>query len=313
MVSEAAADEVFLVTRLDPVEEEPFCTVAFFLLPTSSGPHQMRSPWAAAHGREHGRCRPSTVCLFSAALCWLCWTRSRYVIRSASCLQMSMQAPHAVLYSSASAPRFRDTFGTASARLQQLPRGFRAFPDLFRVTAWCCLQCLGTFRALSGRFCEVSGHGPRCRGFRDNAQKVPKVSERCGCRDNVQTTTPTRCRRCVEVDFHVQILVWTKISTRKLFDVRNVRKYPEGFRNDKDSVWRVPYWKYADRLRIFNFYFLRVVHALVDARSNRRTNQWTDELTSHEHYASGQSRQYMFVDSCVCVSLWYWAHSVCNS
>jgi len=69
MVSEAAAAEVFLVTRLDPVEEEPFCTVAFFLLPTSSGPHQMRSPWAAAHGREHGRCRPSTVCLFSAALC----------------------------------------------------------------------------------------------------------------------------------------------------------------------------------------------------------------------------------------------------
>jgi len=73
MVGEAAAAEVFLVTRLDSVEEEPFFAVAFFLLPTSpgcpcSGPHQMRSPWAAAHGQEPGRSLPSTVCFFSAAL-----------------------------------------------------------------------------------------------------------------------------------------------------------------------------------------------------------------------------------------------------
>ena len=158
-------------------------------------------------------------------------------------------------------------------------------------------------RDLSECFREVSGHCPWQRGFRDNTRKVPKISRTCGCRDNVRTTARTRCQRCAEVHFRIQILLSANISTRKLFDVRNVRKYPEGFRNDKDSVWRVPYWKYADRLRIFNFYFPRVVHALVDARSNRRTNQWTDELTSHEHYASGQSRQYMFVDGCVCVSL----------
>ena len=170
---------------------------------------------------------------------------------------MSMQAPRAVLYSSASAQRFPDTSGTAFAQLQHLPRGFRAFPDLFRVAARCCLQCLGTFRALSGRFREVSGHSPRRRGFRNNARKVPKVSGRCGCHDDVRTTPQARCRRCAEVHFRVQILLSTKISTRKLFDVRNMSKYPEGFRNDKDSV---------DRLRIFNFYFPRVVRALVDAR-----------------------------------------------
>ena len=180
-----------------------------------------------------------TVCLFSAALCWLCWTRSRYVIRSASCPQMSMQAPCPLLYSSASAPRFRDTFGTASARLQQHPQGFRAFPYLFSVATRFCPQCLGTFCALSGRFREVSGHCPRRRGFRDNARKVMKISGRCGCRDDVRTTTRTRCRRCAEVHFHVQILLSTKILTRKLFDVRNVRKYPEGFRNNKNSMRRV--------------------------------------------------------------------------
>ena len=123
--------------------------------------------------------------------------------------------------------------------LQQLPRGFRAFPDLFRVAARCYPQCLGTFRALSGRFREVSGHCPQRRGFWDNARKLPKVSGRRGCRDDVRTTARTRCRRCAEVHFCVQILLSTKISTRKLFDVRNVRKCPEGFRNDKDSVRRV--------------------------------------------------------------------------
>jgi len=103
----------------------------------------------------------------------------------------------------------------------------------------------------------IIAHSPRRRGFRNNARKVPKVSGRCGCHDDVRTTPQARCRRCAEVHFRVQILLSTKISTRKLFDVRNMSKYPEGFRNDKDSV---------DRLRIFNFYFPRVVRALVDAR-----------------------------------------------
>ena len=37
MVGEAVAAEVFLMTRLDTVEEEPFFAVAFFLLLSSPG------------------------------------------------------------------------------------------------------------------------------------------------------------------------------------------------------------------------------------------------------------------------------------
>jgi len=88
-----------------------------------------------------------------------------------------MQAQRAVLYSSASAPRFLDTFGIASAQLQHLLQGFRVFPDLFRIAARCCPQCLATLRTLSGRFREVSGHCPWRRGFQDNAQKVRRFPE----------------------------------------------------------------------------------------------------------------------------------------
>ena len=88
---------------------------------------------------------------------------------------------------------------------------------------------------------------------------------RCGCRDDLRTTTRTRCRRCAEVHFRIQILLSTKILRRKLFDVRNVRKYPEGFSNDKDSVLRV--LGICGQISDFQFLRSRVVRALVDAQS----------------------------------------------
>jgi len=119
------------------------------------------------------------------------------------------------------------------------------------------LSVISNFREASVHFliCSASPHdvvlnasGPSVHfpgafaKFQDNVRGAEAFGttrgrcRRCGCRDDLRTTTRTRCRRCAEVHFRIQILLSTKILRRKLFDVRNVRKYPEWFRNDKNSV-----------------------------------------------------------------------------
>ena len=118
---------------------------------------------------------------------------------------MSMQAPRAVLHSSASAPRFLDTFGTSSTRLQHLPRGFRAF-----------LICSASLRDVRNAS-RPSAHFPDAfTKFRDtvcSAEAFGTTHRRCrrfpegaDVRDDVQTTARSRCRRCAEFHFRFQIL-----------------------------------------------------------------------------------------------------------
>jgi len=143
---------------------------------------------------------------------------------------MSMQAPRAVLHSSASAPRFLDTFGTSSTRLQHLPRGLRAF--------LICSASLRDVRNASG----PSAHFPDAfTKFRDtvcSAEAFGTTHRRCRrFPEGADVVTMSRRQHGQDAEGVRKFISASKFCTRsismhKLFDVQNLRKYPEGFRND---------------------------------------------------------------------------------
>ena len=121
-------------------------------------------------------------------------------------------------------------FCSVSTWLPDDPDDSRQLPDQLHVGSSLAPNVLGTVRVLSGRFPEHSRSCLQCGSLQDCLQKMRKHSRQAGCRDDVRRTMQTVCRRCPEVHFRIQILLWTKISTRK---IRSLPK--EAFRGNKDS------------------------------------------------------------------------------
>ena len=90
-------------------------------------------------------------------------------------------------------------------------------------------------RVLSGRFPKHSQSCPQRGSLQDRLRKMRKHWRQAGCPDDVRRTMQTVCRRCPEIHFRIQILLWTKISTRKIRSLPKAPKRVEAFRGDKDS------------------------------------------------------------------------------
>ena len=126
-------------------------------------------------------------------------------------------------------------FRVASACLPGDPSDSRQLPDQFHVGSSLAPDVFGTVRVLSGRCPKHSRSCSQCRSLQDRLQKTRKPWRQAGCPDDVRTTMRTDCRRRHEVHFRIQILLWTKISTRKIRPLPKAPKRAEAFRGDKDS------------------------------------------------------------------------------
>ena len=116
-----------------------------------------------------------------------------------------------------------------------LPDDSRQLPDQLHVGSWLAPDVFGTVRVLSGMFPKHSRSCPQCGNLQNRLRKMRKHWRQAGCPEDVRRTMQTVCRRCPEVNFRIQILLWTKISTRKICSLPKAPKRAEAFRGDKDS------------------------------------------------------------------------------
>ena len=126
-------------------------------------------------------------------------------------------------------------FCIASAWLPSDPDDSRQLPDQLHVGSSLAPNVFGTVCVLSRRFPKYSRSCPQCGSLQDRLRKMRKPWRKAGCPDDVRRTMQTVCRRCHEVHFRIQILLWTKISTRKICPLQKVPKCAEAFQCDKDS------------------------------------------------------------------------------
>ena len=126
-------------------------------------------------------------------------------------------------------------FCIASAWLPNDPDDSRQLPDQLHVGSSLAPNVFGIVRVLSGRFPKHSRSCPQRGSLRDRLRKMRKHWRQAGCPDDVRRTMQTVCRRCPEVHFRIQILLWTKISTRKIRSLPKAPKRAEAFRGDKDN------------------------------------------------------------------------------
>ena len=126
-------------------------------------------------------------------------------------------------------------FCIASAWLPNDPDDSRQLPDQLHVGSSLALNVFCTVRVLSGRFPKHSRSCPQRGSLQHRLQKMRKHWRQAGCPDDVRRTMQTVCRRCPEVHFRIQILLWIKISTRKIRFLPKAPKRAEAFRGDKDS------------------------------------------------------------------------------
>ena len=126
-------------------------------------------------------------------------------------------------------------FCIASAWLPNDPDDSRQLPDQLHVGSSLAPNVFGTVRVLSGRFPKHSRSCPQRGSLQDRLRKMRKHWRQAGCPDDVRRTMQTVCRRCPEVHFRIQILLWTKISTRKIRSLPKAPKRAEAFRGDEDS------------------------------------------------------------------------------
>ena len=123
-------------------------------------------------------------------------------------------------------------FCIASAWLPNDPDDSRQLPDQLHVGS---SLAFGTVRVLSRRFPKHSRSCPQRGSLRDCLGKMRKHWRQAGCPADVRRTMQTACRRCPEVHFRIQFLLWTKISMRKIRSLPKAPKRAEAFRGDKDS------------------------------------------------------------------------------
>ena len=126
-------------------------------------------------------------------------------------------------------------FCIASAWLPKDPDDSRQLPDQLHVGSSLAPHVFGTVRVLSGRFPKHSRSCPQRGSLQDSLRKMWKHWRQAGCPDDARRTMQTVCRRCPEVHFRIQILLWTKISTRTIRSLPEAAKRAEAFRGDKDS------------------------------------------------------------------------------
>ena len=130
-----------------------------------------------------------------------------------------------------------------------LPHGFRVasawlpndlddswqLPDQLYVGSSLAPNVFGTVHVLSGRFPKHLRSCPQSGSPQDRLRKMRKHWRKAGRHDDVRRTKQTVCRRCPEVHFRIQILLWTKISTRKICSFPKAPKraeaWNESFRN----------------------------------------------------------------------------------
>ena len=118
-------------------------------------------------------------------------------------------------------------FCIASTWLPSDPGDSRQLPDRLHVGSSLAPAVFGTVRVLSRRFPKYSWCCPRCGSLLDRLRKVRKHWGQSGCPDDDRTTMLTAYRRCHKVHFRIQILVWTKISTRKICPLPKAPKRAE--------------------------------------------------------------------------------------
>ena len=126
-------------------------------------------------------------------------------------------------------------FCIASAWLPNDPDDSQQLHDQLHVGSSLVPDVFGTVRVLSGRFPKHSRSSPQCGSLQDRLRKMRKHWRQAGCPGDVRRTMQTVCRRCPEVHFRIQILLWTKISTRKVRSLPKAPKRAQGFRGYKDS------------------------------------------------------------------------------
>ena len=126
-------------------------------------------------------------------------------------------------------------FCIASAWLPNDPDDSRQLPDQLHVGSSLAPNVFGTVRVLSGRFPKHSRSCPQRGSFQDRLRKMRKHWRQAGCPDDVLRIMQTVCLRCPEAHFRIQILLSTKISTRKICSLPKAPKRAEAFRGDKDS------------------------------------------------------------------------------
>ena len=223
----------------------------------------MRSPWAAAHGREPGRYLPSTVCLFSAALCWTIevdMLSVRLPVRKWACRLRAL---------SYTVPHRRRASRTPSA---QLPRGFRAFPDLFR----------DVVRNASGPSARFPDAFEKFRDTFRGAEAFGTTSGRCRrFQEGADVVTMTGRQYGQDADGERKFISASKFCSRPKIRRGNFLMSGSCGNTRKGLGMTVcgGYQEYAERLRIFNFYFPHVVRALVDAQFYQHISLMTSLLT----------------------------------
>ena len=126
-------------------------------------------------------------------------------------------------------------FCIASAWLPYDPDDSRQLPDQLHYGSSLAPNVFGTVRVLSGMLPKHSRSCPQRGSLQDRLRKMRKHWRQAGCHDGVRRTMQTVCRRCPEVHFRIQILIWTKISTRKIRSLAMAPKRAGAFRGDKDS------------------------------------------------------------------------------
>ena len=105
-------------------------------------------------------------------------------------------------------------FCIAPTWLPNDPDDSRQLPDQLHVGSSLAPNVFGTVRVLSGRFPKHSRSCLQRGSLQDRLRKMRKHWRQAGCPDYVRRAMQTVCRRCPEVHFCIQILLWTKISTR---------------------------------------------------------------------------------------------------
>ena len=149
-------------------------------------------------------------------------------------------------------------FCIASTWLPNDPDDSIQLPDQSYVGSSLAPNVFGTVRVLSGRFPKHSRSCPQRGSLQDRLRKMRKHWRQAGCPDNVHRTMQTVCRRCPKVHFHIQILLWTKILTRKITSppcrCQNAWKRSGAIRTVKGILQ-----EYADRLP--NHADLQILHS----------------------------------------------------
>ena len=126
-------------------------------------------------------------------------------------------------------------FCIASAWLPNHPNDSRQLPEQLHVGSSLAPNAFGIVRVLAGRFPKHSQSCPQRGSLQDQLRKMRKHWRQAGCPGDVRRIMQTACRRCPEVHFCIQILLWTKISTRKIRFLPKAPKRGEAFRGDTES------------------------------------------------------------------------------